>query len=401
MHSNVGTVVRFEVERTLKSSFFWIGALLGPVLIVLFLLATGSAGAAVGGSTAPEATSLSVAYMDDSGLVTPEIADAHHATAVSSREQGLQQVQTGAVDVFIHYPVDPATQVTEVSGANIGLSGYLSYESLGEEIMQEAIEEHINDSTLVGVLKGQMPIQVTLYDGDQVADGLGKMIPLFVFVAAFYLVFFLQGNRMVIAPLEEKQNRVTEMILTSITADALLAGKIIAVAIIGLVQMGVVGVLCALGMFGLNGMGGLGLPSLTFAPAATGVSILVLLTGFLLFASLLVAVGTAVPTEKDAQGLFSGILMVLILPLLLMLVLVLTSPDSIGIDVLTYFPLTAAPIALVRNAIGTLAIWQGVVVSAISLVSAVIVLKLAARLFQFGSIEYSKKIPLRAALHKS
>jgi len=401
MHSNIGTVVRFEVERTLKNSFFWIGALFGPILLVLFFLATGSAGAAVGGGTAADVAPLNVAYIDNSGLITPEIASANHATVASSQEQGLRQVQTGVVDVFIHYPVDPTTQVTEISGANIGLSGYLSYESLGVRIMQEAVEAQISDSTLVDVLKGQMPIQVTLYDGDQVTDGLGKMIPLFVFVGAFYLVFFLQGNRMVIAPLEEKQNRVTEMILTSITADALLAGKIIAVLVIGFVQMGVVGVLCALGIFGLNGLGGFGLPPLTFTPVATGVSIVILLTGFLLFASLLVAIGSAVPTEKDAQGLFTGILMILILPLLLMIVLVLTSPDSIVIDVLTYFPLTAAPTALMRNAIGTLAVWQGLVVAAISLVSAVVVLKLAARLFQFGSIEYSKKITLRAALHKA
>jgi ABC-2 type transport system permease protein len=389
------TVVRFEVGRTLKSPFFWFGALLGPLMMVLFVLATGSAGALIASDSDPGRTPLRVTYVDDSGFVDQTVAMKYQANSVADVTEGVRSVQAGEADMFVHYPQDLTGEVIDVRGANIGITGYLSYQSRARAILRESVVTRVGDTAAVAVLEGETQTNVVMYDGNKEAAGLGGIIPLILFPAVFYLVFFLQGNRMVTAPLEEKQNRVTEMILTTITASALLVGKVLSVIFVGLVQMAVIAVPCAVGLVVLDGRG---LPELTWELSLIAVNSVLLVSGFLLFAALHVAIGAAVPTEKDAQSLFATLLMILLFPLMLFVVLVLLAPGSVIIEVLTYFPLTGAPIAMLRVAIGTLGIWQGAVVAGISLVCAILVFRVAAGLFQFGSIEYVRKISLRSAL---
>jgi ABC-2 type transport system permease protein len=160
----------------------------------------------------------------------------------------------------------------------------------------------------------------------------------------------------------------------------------------------VIGLLCLAGGMILTRTQGLSLPDMVFQPPSLMMSTVILLSGFLLFTALLVALGAAVPTEKDAQSLFSAVLMILMLPLIAMVILLTSSPQSPVIDVLTYFPLTAAPTALLRNAVGTLTWWQGTIVVVVTLACAAVILKIAAKLFRQGSIEYNRKVSLRSVL---
>jgi ABC-2 type transport system permease protein len=399
MKSNILTVVKFEVGRTLKSGVFWLGALLGPVVVMLVFVVSGSAGATLGGDSGATAVgSLKIAYVDGSGLVDAGVASRYGAVKYADAGQAEQDVHAGVLDVFIWYPSNPVGQAVEVVAVNRGFKGYLTYESLAVSIIEESAQEHIGDATLVALAAGSITCDVSMYEGGKPAGGLSQMIPLFAFVIAFYLVFLLQGNRMIIAPLEEKQNRVTEMILTTISARMLLAGKVVSVIIIGLTQMCIVVGLCAVA--GVTLGGSFDLPELSFDPVSVSLSAAMLLGGFLFFAALLVAIGAAVPTEKDAQTLFSGVVTVLLVPVLLVAVLVTGSGNPLLYNIITYFPLTAAPVGLMRNALGDLGAWEAISVSVISVVCAVVVIVLAARVFQFGSIEYSKRISLRSALSR-
>ena len=58
-----------------------------------------------------------------------------------------------------------------------------------------------------------------------------------IFLAIFYFVTVFLSNRMLTSTTEEKENRVTEMILTSISAKTLILGKIISIMVLGIVQI--------------------------------------------------------------------------------------------------------------------------------------------------------------------
>ena len=63
------------------------------------------------------------------------------------------------------------------------------------------------------------------------------MVPPLIFLVIFYVLIMLLANQMLNSTLEEKENRVTEMILTTLNPTTLIVGKVIALFAIGLVQM--------------------------------------------------------------------------------------------------------------------------------------------------------------------
>ncbi len=88
--------------------------------------------------------------------------------------------------------------------------------------------------------------------------------------------------------------------------------------------------------------------------------------------------------------------MVLFLPIYT-LSLIITSADTLIVQVFTLFPYTAPVTALLRNALGSLPMWMAVVDIVVLFGLAAFVLQIAVGIFRYGSIEYGKKVSLRAA----
>jgi ABC-2 type transport system permease protein len=115
---------------------------------------------------------------------------------------------------------------------------------------------------------------------------------------------------------------------------------------------------------------------------------------FLLFTGLLVAIGSAVPTAKEAGGFF-GIVMMLIFGPLYALPLFISNPDSPFVQVLSTFPFTAPIPLLLRNAVGNLTVHEALISITLLVVAAAIVMMIAVRVFKYGALEYSRKLSLR------
>jgi ABC-2 type transport system permease protein len=65
------------------------------------------------------------------------------------------------------------------------------------------------------------------------------------------------------------------------------------------------------------------------------------------------------------------------------------------VQILSFFPYSAPVTGMLRNGFGSLPLWQGIFVVAELWALSAIVLRLAVRLFRYGSIEYSRKLSLR------
>lgn len=111
------------------------------------------------------------------------------------------------------------------------------------------------------------------------------------------------------------------------------------------------------------------------------------------------AIGASVPTVKEAGNWFAPLSILVFLPLYVV-GLVVSEPDSLIVQVFTYFPYTAPSTALLRNGLGTLSGWEAAIVVVELFVLGVLALRLAVRLFRHGSIEYSTRLPVRAVLRR-
>lgn len=394
--SRLGTVVRFEFVRAVKKPAFWIGTLALPVIIVVVSLLVGVGQAAGTDSvmTSSSASKTPFRYVDHSGLVSQTVAAKWGGSPSTDAAADRAAVRDGTLDAFIEFPESPSTKPIRVDAADRGLFGNGGYSSLAERVLEQSVAATVDDPETIQLLRTPPDTDLTTYADGQIAPGWLSIVPPFLYVAAFFGLVILLATRMVTVVVEEKENRISEMILTTVTAGDLIRGKVIAMLLVGFVQIGVflvpglIGLLVALPLIASR-LGGL-----VVDPWRMLVGALLLIGGVLLASALFVAVGAAVPSIKDASALQSVAIFSLIIPLYAAF-FVMTTPTSPIASFFTYFPTFTPITAMVRNAVGSLTVVESVVCIVEVFVVAALLLWFAQYLFRHSVAQYGSKVTLR------
>ena len=399
MH-NLGTVIRFEVVRTLKKKSFWLMAIGFPLMMVvifgIIFMSNKSTNDAVKDL---EKQQFSLAITDESHLVNPDMIKSLKATTYTTKQQGIEAVKSGAIDGYIYYPVDIAKQPVEVYGKDTGIFNNGRYGSVAKALITNSVQSTVSPQ-VSSVIKGSTQTTVTTYRDGKVYDPMQQMIFPAIFLVLFYLLIAFFGNQMLVSTTEEKENRVIEMILTSIEARTLIVGKIISLVLLALLQGIIIVAPALLGYFLFREQ--LHLPAIDLSSIPVdwtriSVGAVIFTLSFLLFTGLLVLIGSSVPTAKEA-GQFIGIVFMLIFAPLYAASLFVSMPDSPFFHFMSLFPFTAPIPLLLRNAVGNLYTWEILLAIPILITSTVIVLALAVRAFRYGALEYNQKLSLRSIL---
>jgi ABC-2 type transport system permease protein len=395
---NLSTVVSFEVTRTLKKRRFWIATLIVPIALAIVGLLVGSSSAATDNSvSAQKNAKFTFSYTDASGYVNPVVVTALGGTQSHDPAASIAAVRTGKLDAFFDYPTNPVKQHVKVYGVDEGIFNNGKYSSVATQILVASVEAKMGNKSLSTLVQGNLQVDSTTYKDGHESGGIAGVIPPLLFLVLFYLVILLLGNQMLTSTLEEKENRVTEMILTTMNATTLVIGKVLSLFILGIVQVVVFAIPVILGYVFLRTT--LSLPSfdltnLQLNPEQMIVGALLLIGGFILFTGTLVAVGAVMPTARDASQIF-GIMMILIFIPFYVVAQVVSNPNTAIVQIFTYFPYSAPVTAMLRNGFGSLALWQAIIVIAELFIFGFVVLRLGVQLFRYGSIEYTKRLSLK------
>lgn len=237
---------------------------------------------------------------------------------------------------------------------------------------------------------------------DEGRGGSGAVSIIFAGVVAFllYMSIVLYGQNVLRGVLEEKTTRVAEVVVSSVPAETLLAGKVLGVGAVGLTQQ-IIWVAASVLMFKLRTpiLAKLGAPTTPFQlpDISIGFALLLLLfflLGFTFYASLYAAVGASVNTEQEAQQAVQ--------PLLIMLVAtavfinpILMNPTGRAAFIMSILPFSAPIIMPLRLAIGSVP-WIDMAASLICLaLSCIVAVWLAARIYRVGLLMYGKRPTLR------
>ena len=231
-----------------------------------------------------------------------------------------------------------------------------------------------------------------------------------IFLAIFYFITVFLSNRMLTSTTEEKENRVTEMILTSISAKTLILGKIISIMVLGLVQILTIILPIVIGLIIISSIGtlakDLNLPD--FMPIISAIkwdfgtiaiSAVILIAGFMMTTGFIVALGSAMPTAQEASNYFAAIIMPLMMPLFVLPSFLSSEPSTLTIF-LSYFPLTSPISLLLRNMLGTLSLAEALIGISLLVIFAIFAVWLAVRIFRFGTISYGSKVNLKSIFSK-
>ncbi|MBC7462755.1 MAG: ABC transporter permease [Actinobacteria bacterium] len=398
---NLGTVVEFEVTRTLKRRRFWVGTLLVPVAIGAVLgLNIVSNSSTTQKAEAQKNEKFDFAYIDRSGYVEDEVARAVGGTPVTNSEEAISDVKSGKLTAFFYFPSNPETQRILVYGEDNGVFDNGKYSAVAGALLTTSAQSKIVDKKLLTILANNLKIHTQTFSAGRESGSIGDAIPPLLFLLIFYLVILLLGNQMLTSTQEEKENRVTEMILTTLNPTTLVVGKIIALFIIGIVQMAIFILPTLVSyIFFRNELRipNFDLAALNFSLIPMVIGLLILISGFVLFTGTLVAVGAIMPTAKEAGQIYGVVVTLLFVPFWV-ISLVASDPQALIVQVFTYFPYSAPVTAMVRNGLGSLPTWQAGIVISELFIFGYVVLRMAIRLFALGSMEYSKKVSLRRLL---
>ena len=401
MH-NLGTVMRFEVIRTLKKKSFWVMALGFPVMMAAaFGIIFFSNRSANDSFDQLKDEKFSFVVTDESNMIAPEILEQMDARTTPDKTSGVDAVKNGDADAYFYYPADLANGTVEVYGKNISMFDNSKYDSVAKMLLQTSTEGQV-DPSLKAIVTGSVKSESTYFRDGQNYDPIKEMIAPGFFLILFYVLIAFFGNQMLTSTTEEKENRVIEMLLTTVNARTLIIGKIYALVLLALIQGCIIIIPAAIGYFAFGdrlNMPSFDMSSIVIDPTRIAVAIALFSASFMMLTGILVAIGASVPTAKEA-GNFIGIVMIALFGPLYAFMLFVTDPENPFVRFLTLFPLTAPIPLLLRNAVGNLETWEILAGLAILIISALLAMRLAVQLFRYGALEYSRTLSVKEIFAK-
>jgi ABC-2 type transport system permease protein len=212
-----------------------------------------------------------------------------------------------------------------------------------------------------------------------------------IFFFLIYISIFVYGAYIMRGVLEEKNNRIVEVIVSSIRPTTLMLGKILGIGLVGLTQYAVWACLAlTLAVPGIAAVAGMG-EGLPHVPVATiGAFVLFFILGYFLYASVYAALSAPFNTEQEAQQF-------VMLPTMLLMFTSFTwffaynQPNGRLATVLSFFPLTAPLMMFMRISVQTPPLWQIAVSVALLVATIVLVAWFAGRVYRVGILMYGKK----------
>jgi ABC-2 type transport system permease protein len=220
-----------------------------------------------------------------------------------------------------------------------------------------------------------------------------------VFVVYFLIIFY--GQMIATSVTTEKSNRAIEILVTSVNSTSLICGKVLAGAIAGVLQAGIIlGSGFVSYSFVQEAWDGL-LDFLFDIPAnVLFVYAIFAILSYLLYAFIFGMLGALVSKTEDISKSSSPVLMLYIASFMIAIFGMTSDSNSILMKVASYIPFTSGNAMFIRVSMGSVAVWEVIVSAVILGVSCVIAGVLAAKIFRFGTLHYGNPIKFKTALRK-
>jgi len=234
------------------------------------------------------------------------------------------------------------------------------------------------------------PVPVTSVQlGSVPGRGPGDEAAVLVMTAVLFFGISVFGQMVLTGVLEEKANRVVEVLLARIPPRTLLAGKITGIGLLGLAQIGVTALAALVAVATV--------PSIE-VPAVRG-SVLAwalvwFVLGYALYATVYGALGSLGSRVEDAQSVAGPVTVVMVLAYFASLAM-LGQPGSVGARVVSYFPLTAPMAMPGRIAMGATAWWEPAVAAVLTLAATAGLVYLGGRVYTSAILHTGSALSLR------
>jgi len=355
---------------------------------------------------------LRLAIVDETGVLGPaaaqslarrkaggeprfEIAALAGGDTATLRAGLTRDVVAGRLDGYVVLPGD----ITERSRAEYYAQNVSNMMDIS--MIDQAVEEALVGHRLRGAgLEGERVAALTrkldlrtvrLTESGAREDRGGTFVLAVLLMMMLYSTVAMWGSAIMNGVIEEKSNRVVEVIVSSIPPGTLFWGKLLGVGAAGLTQfLFWAACMAVVGIYGAT-LSGARVPEVT--PLLLGSFVLYFVLGYFLYGAMYAAVGSAVNTQQEAQSLAFPLMMPLVLAVVFFGA-VMGSPDSRMSVVLSLIPFLTPLLMFLRISVLTPPAWQIALSIAIMLASIALLTWIGGRVYRVGILMHGKRATL-------
>ena len=413
----LGVVIRREYLERVRSRWFAFATILGP----LFFggVSIGQIVLASHAGVSADATHIIVIDATGTGIGKRVIGnlgagianDTSNATLQVVSRDGLAAAESNALQAVMHGKWQGYLVLSDstLAGTAATYNGRNASAIQDVEHVREVVKDAVLTERLVGAgldparIRSLTAIQLQLHS-ERVTDrglgGSGMSGAWFGYIVAIllYITIVVYGQSIVRGVSDEKQSRVSEVVVASAPPDTLLAGKIIGVGGVAITQQAIwVAASAAIVYFrtpilqalGVHEASGFPLPGSITAGAALEL-VLIFLLGFFFYAALFAAIGSTVESQEDAQQASLPVTMLLVLSVMF-IGPVFLAPASMLSRVVSWIPFSAPIMMPLR--LSLIQVPAGEIIGTIAglAIANLIAIWFAARVYRVGILMYGKR----------
>jgi len=379
------------IFTTLVLPIFMVGAMLVPALVVVFSSHTGE----------------TIGIVDETGRLYVDIVknydDIQSSKYGGSQAKGysLQKMESeGEARALLEegrisgYLVIPPTFLETSRAKYVSKStNILVLEDLNTSLRYTRIKSVLQESNIPSEKMKEITrgVDIDSYKITEQGETQESEFSFFkVFLFSYFLIIsiFMSGGYLLQGVVEEKEGRIVEVLLSSISAQELMMGKILGLGALGLTQM----LLWGGGLFTLSFY----VQSATsikieFLPASImPVALIYFLLGYLLFASIYAAVGALSTTLRESQQISGAIASLAIIPVMFFFY-VMDKPNSLLVNVLSHVPFFTPTLMMMRIATTEVPLADLLTTTAVLAISTYLMTRVAAKIFRIGILSTGKR----------
>ncbi|MEV6604403.1 ABC transporter permease [Kutzneria sp. NPDC051319] len=313
-------------------------------------------------------------------------------STVDNEADGVQQVRDGKLDLLVKGPLGAPTAV---------------FKSTVDPALQNALEQQVRAQALqallaqiqqpASVLNPVLNAKVTLDQLEPPDPDQGPRIAVSLITGIVLVISIITfGTAVAQGVVEEKSSRVVEILLATIRPWQLLAGKILGIGAVGLIQ---VLVIAGVGLVLARTSGVVDLPTVTVGTVLAALGWYVL--GFFLYAALLGAAGSLVSRQEELQSAVTPVTLLPTIGFVVGVNLLIPNPTNTISTVLSMVPLFTPTLLPARIALGVAPPWQIALAVALMIASIAVVTWLAGRIYRNAVLQTGGRVRLLDALRSS
>lgn len=343
------------------------------------------------GSRTSEST---IAVTDQAGTSVVQTAEKsvedsdgkNHLTAQTfdSSESALDAVHNEDVDAALIHQ-DGGWQLTFKSSQDTDISTPLTQAVSSTVTAENAASQGVD---LQALYQGSQ-LQTKVLSGDD--HSFAAMMIGLVFAMVFYMAVLLFGQMIAMSVVEEKQNRIVEIIATAIPTSQLLAGKIVGNTVLAVTQIALYAVVA---LVGLNATGAT--EEYGWVLGSAGWFVIFYIAGFVAIATIWAAVGAMASRSEDIGSISSPITMISVAILFGGIY-----AKGTALTVLSFVPIASSIAMPMRLLTEDVAVWEPILALILTVIATYFLTQLGARIYRNNIMRGGSAVTWKQALAKS